>query len=195
MDNTGNREAKGVVCAVTVPGARIEKHKVKHPASMRNTEELRGDTLVERFDGINPSDPIQISIQAVGSSPLPPRPLIDCRAEGVVGTERGAGSSQSPSGVGFGWFSGIISIIVVSLGFSIMSLYGFVEKSIKNYTSLVEVEIKIPDESSISVKALRGLLVPKGWVKLVQFEHHGPSGHSYDDLRKLGTGKHIIQRK
>src|SRR5262249_16055671 len=105
------------------------------------------------------------------------------------------GEVQPLSGLGLNWLLMMLPILSIPIVFSVMSLYGFVEQSVKNYGSLVEIEVKANGESSIAVRTLKGILVSKGWVKLVQFEYHRQTGHSYDDLRKLGNGKHTIQRK
>lgn len=166
---------------------------------MRNTEELNADTLVERFDSINPKEPVQISLSATGAT-LPSRPVVHSRADdGVVGVDLNEARAQAQGNptATFLWQMLYLMIgpIFISLMYSVYSLYSFIERLVKARYSIMKIEIKIPGDDQLKVKVHSGYGGTKDWVTLVPLDRHQASGYSYFDLRQMGEGKHTINRR
>ena len=194
IDNLGNKEVKEVVCSIRVPNARIERHKVRKPDSMRASEDLKGDVLVATFDAINPHDPVQISFQASGAT-LPYKPSVSLRGDGIVGVETSSTGPQ-PGLLVTPWamISPYLPLFILLSGLSLMGAYSSVERRIKEWASIIEIDVKVIDETSLKVKVIKGWLVPKEWMKVVQGERHSLTRKHYDELRSLGNGKHHVQK-
>jgi hypothetical protein len=196
LDNHGNKEAEDVVCVVQIPEAKIERHGVSHQASMKKTEEVGTDTLTERFDAINPNDPVRISVLATSAKPLPTLPTVSVRGKGVLGIAKNSAEEKAQTASPWtGLFSQYIPILITPviccLILSIYGLYSFIEKQLKIKFSKMKIELEFSTADRLKLRVGKS----QDWITMLPGDRHEGSGYDYEEFRQMGQGEHFIHRK
>ncbi len=198
--NVGSKEAEDVTCVVSLPNASVSNHNVSCPASMMRVEEKKEDYLSENFKIFNPGEKVQISVLANSKTTLPVRPEVSFRGKGVTGiSNRNQSTRQSEAGTVSAYVNAylptLIVPILISLGFSMYSIYNFFAKRIAYFFGKNQIEIEVMDNSRIKIRVLKGFAQPKEWMSLKSGDKHEPTGLSFNDLLALGNGTHHILTK
>lgn len=131
VTNTGTKEAEQVVCAIRVPGAKIDQKRALVPDTIKPTEEVTGDSARFLIDSLNPKERLQLSVVAKATSRLPELPLVSLRGKGITGAKQESESKEKemePSQIR----------TIVFVGFIVLVLIGIASVNTKAITAQVE---------------------------------------------------------
>lgn len=197
--SVGNKEAEGVECVVRIPNARIVSHSI-NPSTLGHAYSEEGDTAAVHFDMLNPGEAVTMQFLATSEVELPSKAEVTVRSKGVTGQEIGAPSSV---GGGSSWKSTLLTYvwslapaIVVAIFLPIMNvIYEYtrrLDKRMELGRSRFKLAVQFDGDDRIKVTVLEGLGKSPDPVVMLPRQSHAATGHSFEKLRQLGEGTHVV---